>query len=320
MLPEPLRFEDAFIELVQLREVEVLERIGFEHAFQKPVRPAPRSVDVEVLALFLAAHHAELSERVVQVPRDELELLRPGPQIGVIILPRPENAVHGREPDRDRHETREFVEVKIIAEFGGKFRIVRVADQFAELNQALFLFVRQVRFRIIRLLVVAPVVAQIGERIGCHRLEERAFPGGKPLLDEVVVHVLDQRVKAEVFFVKLAGDRDVNPGIGRARRRHAGVAKQPVGQNFVHPTRVRDIVMEIEFGQTGQLLALDVLVQIELQRAFERTARLHECAVALVTHRDVAEAMTFHLQIRVDVFKLDPHRRCQAVALAFRAS
>ena len=77
--------------------------------------------------------------------------------------------------------------------------------------------------------------------------------------------------------------------------------------------------MEIEFGQAGQLLAFDVLVQIELQRAFERTARLHECAVALVTHRDVVEAMTFHLQIRVDVFKLDPHRRCQAVALALRA-
>ncbi len=59
---EAFRLEDRFVELVQAVVVELLERLHFKNALQESVLPPPRPTEAQVFALFLAAHHAELSE------------------------------------------------------------------------------------------------------------------------------------------------------------------------------------------------------------------------------------------------------------------
>src|SRR6266542_1172825 len=109
---EAVGFENRFAEFVQLRQVNLLERVHFEYPLQEPVLPAPRSMDAQALALILAAHHTELTERMVQVPGHELKFPSFGMQIDVVVLARAQDAVHGGKPYRHGHETGEFIEIK----------------------------------------------------------------------------------------------------------------------------------------------------------------------------------------------------------------
>src|SRR5206468_4575582 len=175
LMVESFRLENRFVELAQPGEVEHFERLDFENAIQESVLPSPRPMDAQVFALFLAAHHAELSERVVEVPGHELKLPGLRMEIDIVVLTRAQNAIHRGKPNRDGHEAREFLEVEIIAHLGGEFRIAGRRDQFAEIDYPLLLFGRQVRLGIVGLIVVLPIVTQGRKRVRCDRLEDRSL-------------------------------------------------------------------------------------------------------------------------------------------------
>src|SRR5581483_10060484 len=123
LLIEPLRQKERFGKISQRRKIQLLEGVVFEHAFQETVGAAPGSLDAQVLTLLLRAGHRELAKRMVQVPRHELELVGLRMQIKIKILAHHQNAIQCREPHRDRHEPREFLQVHKLADPAGKVGI-----------------------------------------------------------------------------------------------------------------------------------------------------------------------------------------------------
>src|SRR5207249_10732411 len=95
-----------------------------------------------------------------------------------------------------------------------------------------------------------------------------------------------------------------------------GVAEESVRQNFVHPTRIRYVIVEVELRDARQLLPFVEMVQVHFERAFQGASRLHPGSVALVADCHVFEKPPLKFQIRMDIFKLDPSRGSQAVPLA----
>src|SRR5260370_29779946 len=76
--------------------------------------------------------------------------------------------------------------------------------------------------------------------------------------------------------------------------------------------------MEVELGDAGELLAFGEMVEVHLERAFQRTLRLHPGPVAFVADGHVFEKLAFEFQVRMNVFELDPGRGRQAVPFALR--
>ena len=88
------------------------------------------------------------------------------------------------------------------------------------------------------------------------------FLSGAELFDgKKSIDILNHRIEAKVLTVELPWHGYVDPRIGGLGCGNTGIAVEAVGQNFVHPTRVRDIVMKVQFGYAGQSLAVHVPVQ-----------------------------------------------------------
>ena len=146
---EALRFENGLIEFIQLREIKFFECFDLENAFQESILASPRFLNGEVVALFLVGRHSKLAERVVEVPSHKLQLLGLGIEIDVVVLADGQDTIERGKPNCDRHETREFVQVQIIAELGREFSIVGLRDQFTKLDDSPLLLNREIGFGIV---------------------------------------------------------------------------------------------------------------------------------------------------------------------------
>ena len=153
LLREAAGRADGLVEFGQTGEVEFLEGLDFEDAFEETVLAAPGMLDAHGLALLLRARHRELPEGVVQVPGQELELVGDRMKIDVIVLPRAQDAVHRGEPDRDGHEARELLHVQKAAELRREVRVRRTGDQLREVEHAVLGVFGEVGLGIVDLVV-----------------------------------------------------------------------------------------------------------------------------------------------------------------------
>src|SRR5207253_9932373 len=101
--------------------------------------------------------------------------------------------------------------------------------------------------------------------------------------------------------IEFAGNREIDARISGARPGHARIAIEPVREHLVHPARVGDVVVQVERGDAGQLLAFE----LDLEGALIRPGRGEEGAVALVTHGNILEFLSLEFQVGVDVGELD---------------
>ena len=197
-LRDPLRPGLLPGELGHRREVAVAERLDLEGTLQESLAALPGLADAVLHALGVVAA-APRAEAVVPVPRDEPEPARLRVEVDVVVLPDGQDAVEVAGPDRHRQEPGELVEVDVVADTGGELGVGRVRDEAAELDEAALLGLGQVGLRVVDLLVGLPVVAQVGEDVRGDRLQDRPALAELPVGEEVLVHVLDERVEAEVL-------------------------------------------------------------------------------------------------------------------------
>ncbi len=303
-----------------MSKISLSECVDLEHALEKTIRTGPRFVDTQRLALLLGPDRVELAERMVQVPGNELKLVGRGMQIDNVVLPHGQEAIHRADPDGHGHEPREFLDLQVRLKLLGEFRIVGVGHELAEGDHASCFLVGDGCLGIIRLLIGLPIVPHVFKHFLRHRLEDRAFLRAEPILGKVVVDVLDQRIKSEELVVVPTRHCHVDLGIGRARRRHAGVAKEPIGQHFVHPTGVGDVAVKVELAHAMELAAGEAFVQIHFQGTLEGTAGLQKRPIALVTHRHVAQYLTVEVQVGPHRGEVHPHHRHNPVSLPFGCS
>ena len=316
MAGQSLGLEKRLAKVTQVRPVKFLERGNLIHSFQKPVLPLPRVIDAQLLAFFLRAPH--LAKRMILIPWNELKQLRERVQIQIKILPRSQQSIHIRQPDRDRHIPRELIQIDILAQPRGELGITRLGTEFGELHDPFALLALDRLLRVISLIVFRPVRAQVGKQRRRYRLEERTPFGAEMPLRKMFVHSLADRVEAQIFSLKFARHSHIHPRISRARRWNSRVPVKPVGQHLVHQHPIRDVVLQIDRRNSVEFVALGILSQINLERSLHRPARLQKRAVSLVTNRHVRQVLPLKFQVGVDIHIFNAHRRGQPVALAFR--
>ena len=298
--------------------VQLPERRDLEHPLEEPVGCDPGGVDAQLCQFVLVAE--DPPERVVEVPRDELELVRFRVQVEVIVLADLENAVQRRKVDGHRHEPRKLVEVNEVADPRGHFRIGGVAHQFRQLHHPTDLPLGNLGLGVVRLLEFRPRLAHVGEQVCRHRLEDRSVASAEAVFGKVLVDVLDDRIEAQVLPVVLGGDGQVDLRVARPRRGNAGVAVEAVRDRLDHAAGVGHVVVQVQLGEAGELLTLDEVVQVQLQRPFQCRARLEKCPVAFVPHSDVVQRGFFEGHRPPHDVEVDADGRREAVALATRAA
>src|SRR5687767_10555953 len=119
-------------------------------------------MDVQLLSLFLTATHRELSERMVQVPRQELELQSLRMKVHVVVLSHRKNAVEIREPRRDSHEAREFFDIQVFVETCTELIVTCRRDELCEIDHTLLFSCRQRSLGVVGLLVLRPEDYAVG--------------------------------------------------------------------------------------------------------------------------------------------------------------
>ncbi len=191
-------------------------------------------------------------------------------EVDVVVLADLEEAVGIANPDEHREIPRERVEVHVVANASGERFVGGRRDELTELDEARFLGVGQIGFGIVRLVVGRPGRAHRREGRAGGRLQDGALSRVEPVLDEVLVDVLRDRVQAEIAPLPSAGHGQIHLGVGGPWCMRAGIAVEPIGQDLVHPADVGDVVLEVEGRHAGELLALDVLVEVDLQRDLAR--------------------------------------------------
>src|SRR5688572_13840329 len=98
-------------------------------------------------------------------------------------------------------------------------------DQARESYESLLLWLGGRVLRSIALLIAGPILAEIRQAaLQTFRLEQQPLRVLEVSLEKRPVHLLDERVQADVFLVVLAGNGERELGIGGARRRNAGRA------------------------------------------------------------------------------------------------
>jgi hypothetical protein len=183
---QPFGNEDRSAELLQVRDVHLPEAGQIEDALEEQDAIGPRPRDAQVLPAT-----GELPERVIEIPRDELELAGLRVQVDDEVLAHAEDAVRVAQPHGDGHEPGELVEVEVILDAGGKSFVGGMRHELCQRDHACRLLVRHRRFRVVDLLVRRPPVAEILERLVGDRLEQRSLPGAEAVAREGVVDVLD---------------------------------------------------------------------------------------------------------------------------------
>ena len=118
-------------------------------------------LNAQVLALILRSSHPKLAKGVVQIPGNELKFIGAVVEVNIEILAHVQNAIEVGQPDGNGHEVCEFVQVEIVTCSGGELGVVGFGDQFAEIDDALFLLVRERCFRVVGLIAVFPIVAEV---------------------------------------------------------------------------------------------------------------------------------------------------------------
>ncbi len=238
----------------------------------------------------------------------------------VVVLSDDQDAVERGEVHRDCHVTRELIKIKIPADSGGEFGVAGGGHELAEFDDPLLLFIGEFRLGIIGLVIGRPVIAQVGEGAGGHRLEDVSFPGAEAIAEEILVDVLHDGIESEVRPLVPARNGHIHSGIGRARRGHTGISVELVRQHFIHPARVRDIVVQVDLANAREPASLLKLVDVHLHRTLRLKSGLHPCAITLVAHGNVAQHLTIEVHIRMHIFELDAGSRRQAVAFALFAA
>ena len=107
------------------------------------------------------------------------------------------------------------------------------------------------------------------------------------VLQERLVHLLDERVGAEELLVVLAGDGQEDLGEGGPRGRDAGVPEDGEGQGLLQVGRVHDPGVQVERLQAVKPLGFVVPVQVDLEVAFEPAGRHDVAAAPLVPEANV---------------------------------
>src|SRR5205814_9260491 len=104
---------------------------------------------------------------------------------------------------------------------------------------------------------------EIGDAAHAAGLEQEAVGIAEMFLEEMVVDLLDEGVKAEIFAIVFSSDGKIDECMAGPRRRHIKLLKQPEGQRFADLRRVERSVAQVERFDTGEAFALHEMVEIE---------------------------------------------------------
>ena len=271
-------------------------------------------IDAQILTDFLRTAHAELTEPVIQIPRQELQLMRLGMQIDQKILILHQDAVHRADPGRDRHETGKLVQIQIILHLFRESLIIRVGYQFEKVYQMRAVLRHHSHLRIIHGGIIIPVVADILHQAAGHRFEHHTFLCAKIISCETAVQILHDRIKSHISIVILSRNRQINLREGIPRRGHSGVAEQSVRQYLIHIAGIRHAAVQIQLGRSAQSPSLDLIVQVYLHGTFQIILGLHISTIALVTDIDFIHRDAVKLHIRRDPVENDTGHTGHAIA------
>src|SRR3569623_52503 len=125
---------------------------------------------------------------------------------------------------------------------------------------------------------------------------------------------------------ELTLNREKQPHIRRARRRHTGVAIAAIAELFIHPAGIGDVIPELERGNFPQLLPLHKLVEMNLVRNFlcpadaparVSIARIQKRAVALEPDAGVMKRDATEVEIGVRPWEINALRGQVTVSTRF---
>ena len=270
--------------------------------------------DAQIFADFLRAAHAELTEPMIQIPRQELQLMRLGMQIYQKILILHQDTVHRTDPGRDRHETCKLVQIQIIFHLFRESLIIRVGYQFEEIDQMRAVLRHHCHLRIIQSCVVIPVVADILHQAAGHRFEHDTFLRAKVIPCERSIQILHDRIKPHISIVMQSGDCQIDLRERIPRRGHSRVTEQPVRQDLIHIAGIGHAAVQIQLGRSAQSPSLDLIVQVYLHGTLQIILGLHISTVALVTDIDFIHRDAVKLHIRRDPVENDTGHTGHAIA------
>src|SRR5688572_1982696 len=86
--------------------------------------------------------------------------------------------------------------------------------------------------------ILIPGFAQIREAPHPGRLEQQTVRIAEMLFQEMRVHLLDERVEAQVFSLVLSSDRQIDQRMSGPRSRHVELPREPERQRLAHLRRV----------------------------------------------------------------------------------
>ena len=123
---------------------------------------------------------------------------------------------------------------------------------------------------------------------------------------ERLVDLFDQRVEAKRFVIALAINRQQDLGERRARRGDSGRLKDGIRQRLADTRRVHHVVMQIELLHSVELLAIDVAIEVDLERPLASRRREQVTTVPFEPQADLVNGLAIEFDVGFHVFKFVP--------------
>ena len=191
--------------------------------------------------------------------------------------------------------------------------IRRQRNEPGKFEHAPFLFRRGLCFEIVDRRVSLPIIAEVLEQVVGHGLEHRRLFRLESLCHECLADRFDHEVNAQRLSFPLLCHGCGEPGVGCARRGHAGIAKEFISQRIAQAGIIpNQIVFEGQFIQLAKLLPFDEFVQVHLEGPLGPTQR---SKVAFEADGDIGEGEAAELETRVSPVEFVAEHARDAAAL-----
>ena len=245
-------------------------RFDGKEAIDELVGPGMGVGDTQLHQLLRCANSGPGCQRKIQIPWDEHELVCPWNQVEIEVVAKSEITVEICQQGVGGNESQKCLDIQKLADVPGKVFVIAAVDQPGEFHEAFFLFVGGLAFRFVALFIALPGRTQIGQpALQAFRLEQHPFPVLEMPLEECLADLLDQSINTDKLLIIFAGYTQGQFGNGGARGWHAGIPEISVGQRLTRPRRITDATVEVEHGLPIELLTIDLLVQVNLQRLLQ---------------------------------------------------
>ena len=120
--------------------------------------------------------------------------------------------------------------------------------------------------------VCFPGESEVFEAADALGFDEESLFRAEMLLQEVAFDRFDDGIEADVLALGFALQGEPDPGVSGLRCGDAGAGEGCVGEGFADLGGVVDVVVEEDLLQASEGAALDVAVEVELERALPEVA------------------------------------------------